>query len=91
MIMLKPDFEIGGGWGDHIDWMTVDWDSINMNKDILHVYGHLPFNRPKVGQTLLGHFEHSDILFKFLTVEYKSDPPDMFFATVKAVHQVMKE
>jgi len=87
---MNADFEIGGGWGNHISWWTNDWSEIDFNKDTVEVYGHMPV-RPKKGQTILGHFHRSDILFKIVSIEYKNDPPDMFFAKVKAIDQQMKK
>jgi len=86
---MKADFIIHGGWGNHVSWSKKDFSKINLNKDTVRVNGHMPI-KPKVGDTLLGEFEKSFILFEFVSVEYCGDPPDMFFGEVKAVSQEMK-
>ena len=87
---MKADFEIHSGWGDCIEWMVNDWNKVDFSKDTLDVYGFLS-NCPEEGQTILGHFKHSDILFKIISIEHESDPPDMFFAKVKAIDREMKK
>ena len=86
---MNADYKIGGDWGNHIEWLVDDWSVVDFNKDKLRVAGHKRVI-PKRGDTLMGEFEKSFIKFKFLDVRQCSDPPDMFFATVKAVEQEMK-
>jgi hypothetical protein len=87
---MQADFTIHDGWGNHIDWNVDDWSRVDFDKDLLGVYGHIS-PRPRKGQTLLGEFVRSFILFEFVSVEYCSDPPDMFFGRVKAIKQTMKD
>jgi len=86
---MKADFYIHGSWGDHIQWLNNDFSRINLNKDKVTVYGHMRI-KPQKGDTLIGEFEKSFIKFKFVSVEYPGDPPDMFFGKVKAIEQKMK-
>lgn len=86
---MEADYTIHSGWGDHIEWMTMDWSKVNLDSDLLSVYGHIT-PRPKVGQTLMGEFEKSFLKFEFVKVEYCRDPDDMFFGDVKAIEQEMK-
>lgn len=65
-----------GKWGNTIHW--INWET-------RRVYGWSP-QRPQVGD----HFECQmdsgrTAVFRFDTVELKSDPADMFFATVTDV------
>lgn len=69
-------FAIHGGWGHHVEWF--DWDE-------RRVWGHLP-NRPSKGDYLEADMKTGHkAIFRFVDVEYKLDPPDMFFATVEDV------
>lgn len=86
---MEADYKIHTGWGDHIEWMSTDWDKVNLGSDLLSVYGHM-IRRPNIGQTLMGEFEKSFIKFEFVDVEYCHDPDDMFFGKVKAISQEMK-
>jgi hypothetical protein len=86
---MNADYKIGGGWGDHIEWLVDDWSSVDFSKDKLEIAGHQRVT-PKRGNTLVGEFEKSFIKFKFLDVRPCNDPPDMFFATVKAIEQETK-
>lgn len=64
------------GWGDSISWMSVD-DS--------RIYGFLS-QRPRKGDFILAPMESGKVgKFKIVELETKSDPPDMFFATVKPI------
>lgn len=88
---MKADFKIHYAWGDHIEWWSEeDWNKIDLNKDTVRVWGHMPI-KPRVGNTLMGEFEKSFIKFEFVSVEHVPDPPDMFFADIKAIEQEMKD
>lgn len=73
----KPKlFQMGGGWGDAINWMdtksrrVVGWKTPKPQKgDFLKS----PMKSGKVG------------IFKFGAIEHCGDPHDMFFANVKDV------
>jgi hypothetical protein len=85
---MRADFTIHSGWGNHVEWLD-DLSKIDLNKDTVRVYGHMP-RKPKKGDTLIGEFQRSFIKFEFVSVEYPGDPPDMFFGDVKAIEQEMK-
>ena len=87
--MIKADYGIHEGWGDHIKWLNVNWETVNFNTDTLRVYGHMP-QHPKIGETLLCEMENSFMKFMFTKVDACSNPPDMFFADVKACEQEKK-
>lgn len=87
---LRADYEIGGGWGNKIGWMDPKQFEGPIGYDTVFGVVGWKLHRPKVGDTLLGEFERSWMLFEFVTVDYKSDPPDMFFADVKIIKQVLK-
>lgn len=88
---IKADFELGGCWGNAIDWTG----SEQFVKQPLHpdsryrVYGFKSVE-PKVGQTLKAEFNNSWLVFEFVAIEPANDPRDMFFATVKPIHQYPK-
>ena len=88
---MTGDFRLGGGWGRHVSLFHPEsFHTIDLAREPVRVWGHwLP--RPKVGQTLVGEFQRSHLKFRFEKVELCRDPPDMFFAEVRAVEQVMKE
>jgi len=88
--MLKGDYQLGGGWGHHVSLENErNFHKINLNEQTVRVYGHIT-PRPKEGQTLVGEFQKSFIKFEFVDVKYCADPPDMFFAEVKAIEQELK-
>ena len=69
-------FKVGGGWGDAINWfgekpdMVVGWKR----------------KKPKVGDILECEMQSGKMgEFVFEKVDYKHDPPDMFFADVRFV------
>lgn len=87
---LKGDYTLGGGWGDHIDLAYPrEFHLLDLNKDIVKLYGHTPY-RIKVGDTVLGDFQKSWILFKVKKIEYMRDPTDMFFADTVVIKQQLK-
>ena len=88
---MKGDYTLGGSWGNHISLMdSKGFSGLDLNTAAAAVSGHTT-PRPKVGQTLVGEFQKSFIKFKFIEVKYCEDPPDMFFAKVKAIEQQRKE
>ena len=90
-ITMESDYHIHFGWGDHIEWLNPEqFEKPMTRKSEIRVWGHLS-DKPKKGQTLLGEFKRSFMKFEFIEVEYNSDPPDMFFATVKFVKQFIKK
>lgn len=87
---MNGDYKLGGVWGCHVSLLNPnEFSKTDLNTQTVKVYGHIS-PRPRVGQTLVGEFQRSFIKFEFVDVEYCSDPPDMFFAEVKAVYQVLK-
>lgn len=67
-------FEIGGGWGNKIDW----WGTNRV------VGWKMPL--PEVGDFLLAKMESGQVgRYRFDTVERCGDPKDMFFADVSWV------
>ena len=79
----EPDtFEIHTGWGDHISWLNTEQFRVFDEDTLFSVYGHLPFNFPEPGDLLEGAFDEGIITFKFISVERKSGPIDMFVAKV---------
>lgn len=80
---MTGDFTLGGGWGRHVSLFNAA--EFNVHQPV-RVWGHFQ-PRPKVGQTLVGEFQKSLIKFRFESVEYCRDPPDMFFAVVRAIDQ----
>ena len=69
--------------------MVTDWDKVSFDTDLIPVQGYVPYTI-KPGQTLLGEFVKSYMLFEFVEVKYMSDPTDQFFGKVKAIQQEMK-
>ena len=89
MKKLTGDFEIGGGWGNAINWNNVDWKNLNFEKDLADVVGwKTPI--PEIGQTLVGEFSKCFVKFSFTEIEPCHNPSDMFFGKVKAIEQKMK-
>lgn len=89
---MKGDYELGGGWGNSIQLSNPEqFKYFNMDT-IFNVHGwkSYPQSKPKVGDTLVGEFEKSWMKFEFIEVEYKYDPPDMFFAKVKLIEREEK-
>lgn len=88
---MKTDYEFGGGWGDAIDWTDPSqFDVTPLSPDAR--YRCVGWKRciPKVGQTASAEFMKSRLVFEFVEVEPCGDPRDMFFATVKPIHQEMR-
>lgn len=75
---MKPredsrEYFLGGGWGDHIEWMKCG-DSVAGHKH----------TRPRKGDVLVCEMISGRIgRYVFIDVEYCSDPTDMFFALVR--------
>lgn len=67
-------YEIGGAWGNSVQWFDVAKRSVVGWKE----------PRPRVGDILKSPMKSGRIaLFVFTEVYYKHDPPDMFFGTVE--------
>lgn len=91
MMTGTMEYEIGGGWGDSIEWFGPEQfdDRPITDESKFQVVGWKA-RRPKISDTLKGEFEKSWVWFKFVSVDYKSNPPDMFFATVTPIKQEVK-
>jgi hypothetical protein len=87
----EADFEIGGGWGDAIDWSGKEqFDKQPLNSDQTFACHGWKSTHPKVGQTLKGEFVKSWMIFEFTEIEPCGDPADMFFAKVRPIRQILK-
>jgi hypothetical protein len=61
------------GWGNAINWL--DFEKRKM-------YGHL-YDKPRIGDLINCQMQSGKVhSFIVVDVEYKSDPPDMFFCDV---------
>ena len=85
------DFNIGGGWGDAINWSSTEQFNKYplVSKSIFNCHGWKSI-MPKVGQTLKAEFTKSWMIFEFVEVNQCKDPLDMFFAKVKPLRQIVK-
>jgi hypothetical protein len=73
-------FEIGGGWGN-----SIQWSSFGTGAQGTKVHGWKS-RRPEVGDWLVSDMQSGEKgVFRFMEMDYKTDPRDMFFATVKGV------
>jgi hypothetical protein len=95
-----------GKWGNNIEFVSPEefqennlennlefsgkWYQFFKRLRLYRVWGCVPIIRPQVGETLVGNFKNSYVKFRFVNVEYKSDPPDMFFADVVPIEQEWK-
>lgn len=87
---MDADYRLGGFWGHHIDLCAPkDFHKLDLNKDTVELYGHWPKNI-LVGQTVIGEFQKSWIVFEITEIKYCSDPTDMFFAKSIVVKQKRK-
>lgn len=65
-------YQLGGGWGNRIEFYR--WPTV--------VVGWLQ-QRPRPGDLLMGEMQSGRIgVWRFVDVDMKLDPPDMFFADV---------
>lgn len=86
---MEADFEIGGHWGDRLEWTEEpDWENLT-EESVLHMAGWKT-PHPKVGQTMKVEMQNSWMLFEFIEIKPCKDPRDMFFAKVKPIKQEMK-
>lgn len=83
------EYRIGGDWGDSIQWFPSDQWNDSVVKKLYSVVGWKD-QKPKPKDILIGEFQRSWITFEFVSVEYKINPPDMFFAKVRPIKQEMK-
>lgn len=79
-----------GGWGNNIYFTFPEEFEKEMTDDSLYSVVGWKRIMPSVGDLLESEFERSFMTFEFVKVDYKHNPPDMFFAKVKPVKQVMK-
>ncbi len=89
----KADFEIGGGWGNSIQWWQPKEFHNIKEGGIFSVYGFKskPFKIPKIGDTLVGQFQKCWMKFIFIEVKWEDNPKDMFWGKVKVTEQILKE
>lgn len=89
MEKVEANYEMGGHWGNAIQWSTEpEWNELNDNRKA-KVVGWKQ-RKPKVGETLMVECQRSWLIFEFKKIEHCGDPPDMFFADVEIIRQVMK-
>lgn len=87
---IIADFEIGGGWGNSIEWgWSNQWGGEITEDTRFSVHGWKQ-KKPVVGQTLKAEMTESWMLFEFTEIRPCDNPRDMFFATVKPIRQIMK-
>jgi hypothetical protein len=73
-------FEIGGGWGN-----SIQWSSFGKETQGTRVHGWKT-PRPNVGDWLVSDMRSGGKgVFRFMEMDYKNDPRDMFFATVEGI------
>ena len=83
----ETDFTIEGGWGNHISWLSPEqFEKVITTDTEFALYGHKR-KKPKAGDTLLGEFENSFMVFKFTSVSPCGNPKDMFFAKASIIRQ----
>jgi hypothetical protein len=89
---FKADFEVGGGWGNAIDWTNEEqFVATPLHPDARYRCYGFKWKKPEKGQTLLAEFNNSWMVFEFVDVTPSGDPKDMFFATVKPIQQFTKQ
>jgi len=67
-------YEIGGGWGDSVQWRSYETRKVVGWKR----------RRPYKGDRLKADMQSGRVrVFEFTEVEYQFDPPDMFFGYVR--------
>jgi hypothetical protein len=75
-LFVPKTYEIGGGWGNTIQWFNYDKRRVTGWKQC----------KPRAGDILESRMESGKTgVFKFVEVEHCSDPHDMFFATVEDI------
>lgn len=88
----SADFDIGGGWGDAINWSgTEQFGKYPLAPESRFDCHGWKRKKPKAGQTLKAEFARSWMIFEFVEVKPCGDPPDMFFAVVKPIRQFPKQ
>ena len=87
----SADFAIGGGWGDAINWTRPEQFNAPYGYESRFDCHGWKWNKPQVGDTLKAEMERSWMIFEFVEVKPCGDPPDMFFAVVKPIHQILKQ
>lgn len=88
-VEAEVTYEIGGCWGCAIYWNSPEQFSDMRKPYEFHCHGWQE-RRPKVGDVLKGDFKKSIMWFEFVSVEYMTDPRDMFSARVRLFKQESK-
>jgi hypothetical protein len=85
------EYQIGGSWGDAIFW-SGNKQFVEKRLDGSNTFACHGWKRrkPEVGDRLVGEFIKSWVTFEFVEVQPCSNPPDMFFAKVRPIHQQLK-
>lgn len=84
---------VGGWWGNHLRFMdglpTLTGDLDEMTG--YSIWGHQPAEtRVKIGDLITHEYGNTWVTFIVMTVDYKSDPPDMFFGTCDLIRVCAK-
>jgi hypothetical protein len=89
---MTADYKAGGGWGDTINWFPdgKQFKEKPLAPDAEYQVVGWKSKRPVAGETLMAEFKRCWMKFRFVSVEYVSNPNDMFFATVAPIEQEMK-
>jgi len=85
------DYLIGGGWGNSIQWTRPEQFNGELTYDSRFDCHGWQRNIPEEGDSLKAEMERSWLILEFVSVRRCGDPPDMFFAAVKPVRQIMKD
>jgi len=72
-------------WGSHIQWFDTNEFSQWDENTIFSIWGHKP--RIAIGDTVTSEFKHTINRFEIVSLDKKSNPPDMFFGKVKFISQ----
>lgn len=89
---MSSEFEIGGGWGNAIEWLGDDqFEKKELSAANTFRVAGWKRDKPKRGDFLKAEFVKSHMVFKFTKVEPCGNPRDMFFADVKPFSQTMKQ
>lgn len=93
MEIPKADYTVGGIWGDAIQWNSPEQFNTSKPYTSETKFSVVGWKQKitRVGETLVGEFERSFMLFKFVSVRECLNPSDMFFAEVSPIQQVKKE
>lgn len=81
---IPPEYDdvMGGYWGNHIRFFNY-----KSGADIQRIWGHKPWDqRLSVGDVILSEMRRNYVWFAVKSIEYKSNPTDMFFADAVVIH-----